>query len=684
MESSSADSSKSTLRNLHVPRQAEKLPPNYIPRPGPFNKVKNILLTGTQSETSTLVVSAIYGLGGIGKSVLAAALAADPEVQAQFPDGTLWITLGQHPDLLRMLGGWIRALGDYEYQPLSPEEASSHLRTLLYDRQMLLIVDDVWNPVHLEPFQVGNQNSCVLVTTRGAPISGAQKYDLDVMTPDQAMELLTHQLSTPLTSDEQQQAAAFAKRVGYLPLALELATAQIEEDLSWEELLSDYQVEVERLEILDKVTKDDIPDDEKRRKYSLIACFNLSLQSLTPEQQTYFAWLGVLPEDADITKRMAKTLWQLTERQTGNVLKAFRTKGLLKGERPTYRLHDLMHDLAVQLLRAPKQPAADSCTGETLPGLGKPLADAHQHFLALYQQQTQENLWHTLSDDGHIYDYLTWHMVQAECPQLIHQLFQETTEKGRNGWYEACEQAGKPALFTSDLTRAWQLTLDNNLEANELIPLQVRYAFIRASLNSLADNIPAVMVGGLLKVGRWKPAQALAYAQQTYNPWRRAEYLMALIPYMPRPLLPEVLTLLNQINSPAYSSIVLSKLAPEFPELWPRVLATIAQIRDAIGGLNRHNAKGFSYRALALTKILSNLPANYLPNALDITQHIQDDSDRTLALSAMAQHLPQHLWDKALDITQHIQDDSDRAVALSAMAQHLPNLWDDALDITQH
>ena len=625
------------------------------------------------------MVSAIYGLGGIGKSVLAAALADDSEIQARFPDGTLWITLGQNPDLLPMLGSWIQALGDYKYQPLTPDAASSHLRTLLYDRQMLLIVDDVWNPAHLEPFRVGNQDSCVLVTTRGAPISGAKKYDLDVMTPDQAMELLTHQLSAPLTPEEQQQAAAFAKRVGYLPLALELATAQIEEDLSWEELLTDYQTELERLEILDKVGKDDIPNDETRRKYSLIACFNLSLKSLTPEQQNHFAWLGVLPEDADITKRMAKTLWQLTERQAGNVLKAFRTKGLLKGERPTYRLHDLMHDLAVQLLSSSVQP-----DGEALKGLGKTLPDAHQDLLALYQKQTRDNQWHTLADDGHIYDYLTWHIEQSECPQLIHQLFQETTDKGRNGWYEACERVGKPGLFASDLARAWQLTLNKTLSINEIIPLQVRYAFIRASLNSLADNIPAPMVSGLLKVGLWQPAQALAYAQQTYNPWRRAEYLMALVPHMPRALLPEVLALLNQINSPAYTSIVLSKLAPDFPELWPRVLETIAQIRDAIGFLSRHNAKGFSYRALALTRILSDLPANYLPQAIDITRTIQDDSDRASALSAMAQHLPEHHWDTAIDITRTIQSDAYRAIALSAMAQHLPNHWDTAIDITRN
>ncbi|WP_250564628.1 NB-ARC domain-containing protein, partial [Adonisia turfae] len=320
----------------YVPRQAEKLPANYVPRPEPFNAVKAILLQGVEADASTLVVSAIYGLGGIGKSVLAAALADDAEIQRRFPDGTLWVTLGQNPDLLPMLGEWIKALGDYNYSPLTPEAASAHLRTLLYERQMLLVVDDVWNPLHLDPFRVGGKGSCVLVTTRGAPIQNAEKYDLDVMTYAQAMTLLTQKLGNPLSTTERLQTEAFAERVGYLPLALELATAQIAEGYSWEELLNDFRTEVDRLELLDRIDQNDAPDDQQRREHSLIACFNLSLKSLTPEQQKYFAWLGVLPEDADITQRMTQTMWQLTKHQAGNVLRAFRTKGLLKGERPTY------------------------------------------------------------------------------------------------------------------------------------------------------------------------------------------------------------------------------------------------------------------------------------------------------------------------------------------------------------
>ena len=50
-------------------------------------------------------------MGGIGKSVLARALCDDPQVQATFPNGILWATLGQKPELTVRLHEWIQELG---------------------------------------------------------------------------------------------------------------------------------------------------------------------------------------------------------------------------------------------------------------------------------------------------------------------------------------------------------------------------------------------------------------------------------------------------------------------------------------------------------------------------------------------------------------------------------------------
>ncbi|MEM6838620.1 MAG: NB-ARC domain-containing protein, partial [Cyanobacteria bacterium P01_C01_bin.120] len=672
-------------KSLAAPLQMPPLPEHFVERPEYQQAVKDCLLSTDPKVFGTLVVSAIYGLGGIGKSVLAAKLAHDESVQARFSDGILWATLGQTPDLLPLLSGWIQALGDTDYKPTAIAAASTHLRTLLYDKKVLLVVDDVWHPEHLDPFRIGGNDCCVLVTTREARIPDAHRYDLDVMSPEQALALITQKLSEPLSSEEKQQALSFAERVGFLPLALELTAVQIEEGVTWAELLEDFQSEFARLETLDLYGKEDIPDDAKRRKYSLLACFNLSLKQLSTEQLRQFAWLGIVPEDVNLTQEMAKTLWQVTARQAGSILRNFRAKALLlpgakqQGKQQAYRLHDLMHDLAQRILTSPPHPLAE----EDLSGLGLTPAEAHNQLLERYRTQTQNGLWHTLEDDGYIYAYLTWHMEKAKRSNEVHQLFRETNANGRNGWYDACDAIGKPAGFVNDLARAWTLAEQHYEQAPEAtMALLIRYVLIRTSLNSLASNVPAELLEALVKHQIWQPAQGLAYAQQTQNPWQRAECIAALVPYMPETLLPEVLKTIRQIQDAAYRSFVLGKLAERFPEYWSEVLSTICQIHDRQGN-DRNSSAGFSYRALALRALAEYLPPELLPEALEITRQISDESDRALALSALAKYLPE-LLPEALEITRQISDEFNRALALRALAEYLPpELWPEALEITR-
>lgn len=215
--------------NALVPFQMPPIPKHFVPRLEQSDRVKTYLLNDETASPGTLVVSAIYGLGGIGKSVLATVLAHDSEVQKRFADGILWITLGQQPDIQKILGDWIQSVGDFNYKPTTIGSASAHLRTLLYDKRMLLVVDDVWQSDHLEPFRVGGERCRVLVTTREAVIQDADRYDLDVMTEEQSLSLLEAVIKRSLTSGERVEAVALAKAVGYLPLALELAAVQTNE-----------------------------------------------------------------------------------------------------------------------------------------------------------------------------------------------------------------------------------------------------------------------------------------------------------------------------------------------------------------------------------------------------------------------------------------------------------------------
>ncbi|MGK7903758.1 MAG: NB-ARC domain-containing protein [Hormoscilla sp.] len=169
---------KATGLKPGVPFLAPPLPPNFVPRPEVSLQLKESLFSQDTTQTGVLVVSAIYGLGGIGKSTLAAALARDRDIQNFFPDGVFWATLGQQPDLLSLLSSWILELRDFDFKPTTPQAASLHLRTLLIEKRAILVVDDVWSPEHFEFFRVGSAGCRVLVTTREAPIRGANCYDL--------------------------------------------------------------------------------------------------------------------------------------------------------------------------------------------------------------------------------------------------------------------------------------------------------------------------------------------------------------------------------------------------------------------------------------------------------------------------------------------------------------------------
>uniref|UniRef100_UPI001D21C8D8 NB-ARC domain-containing protein n=1 Tax=Nostoc sp. LPT TaxID=2815387 RepID=UPI001D21C8D8 len=560
--------------------QAPPLPTYFVERPEYSDDLKTRLLNGSSSDSRTLVITAIHGLGSVGKSTLAAALAHNAEIQSRFCDGILWATLGQQPNVLALLSGWVQALGDYSFKPTSVEATSSHLRTLLYDKAVLLVVDDAWNTEDARAFNFGGARCQVLVTTREGHIAdalAANTYSLDIMKPDQAMELLTKKLRREITGTERHSAENLAKGVGYLPLALELAAAEVACGTTWNELLADIQQEVARLTSFDRPEAEEITDEASLKRLSLTASLNLSVKRIPPEKQQHFSWLGVLPEDVNINKMMAATLWQMDERDAAKMLQYLRNKALLltgvplADGMPTYRLHDLFHDLACNLLTAPSEPKRPG----DLAGLGLNLTDAHAAFLNKYRQKTQNGLWHTLLDDGYIHQYLVWHLEKAGQFEEIHQLLREESATGSNGWYEVREQLSQTGGYITDISRAWELVESNWTEStlSQVVSWQCRYALIIASLNSMAANVPVKLLLALVKNKKWTPQQGLAYALQKPNPQQKVNSLAKLVNYLPPNLqelaLQKALAAARVIQSELNRADALSALADKLPDILP-------------------------------------------------------------------------------------------------------------------
>ncbi|MFO0291085.1 MAG: NB-ARC domain-containing protein, partial [bacterium] len=722
----SASLKSSSYRNQSPPK-----PSYFVERPEVSIELKKLLLSETTEKTGTLVISAIYGLGGIGKSTLAAALAQEKEVQAYFPDGIFWATLGQQPDILSFLHGWIQALGDYNFKPTGIDAASLHLRTLLADKKALLVVDDLWNVEDIDPFRVAVNQCKLLVTTREVPVKGAIRSDLNVMTESQSLALLRGYLKHELNLADQKQAKILAKIVGYLPLALELTAAQIEDGIPWAELIEDLRAEIANLEILDRLEAGDTANEEKRKHYSLIACFNLSLKRLSPQRLQQFIWLGVLPDDVTITEKMAITLWDCRLTEARKTLRYLRGKALLltgvSSEQITnYRVHDLLHDLARNLLQASSHPEREY----QLPGLGLSISEAHRQLLTRYQKQIKRSPltplekeispltplekggkevevplskgdlggsnWHSLEDDGYIYNQLLWHLEKAGQIAQIHLLLREETAEGHNGWYSQCEREGKTAIFIKDVSRAWQLAEEHFIEnPSESIGLQVRYALITTSLNSLAGNIKPELIAALVKQEIWTPAQGLAYVRQNQDDGEQAAGLRKIIPYLTPTLLSEALEIARGIGDEYNRAEALTGLAPHLPEsLLPKALEIARAIEDESSrakGLTPQMRRDLNQlaqirneddRARALTRLAPHLP-EVLPETLEIARAIEDEDDRVRALTALAPHLPVSLLPEALAVARAIGNEYHRARALTGLAPHLPEVLPEALAVTR-
>jgi hypothetical protein len=533
-----------------------------------------------------LIASAIQGQGGIGKTILAQLLAYDGDVQTRFPDGIYWLTFGQKPESFPILAGLIESF-DPNYKPSTETAASAHLGAWLADRSCLLILDDVWQAEHVKPFLTPSGLSRFLLTTRRTFVATdlhARRFYLGVMTPEEALNLFEERLSRPLAGSEREQALQLAEAVGRLPLALNLAAARVGEDgVPWQELTRALKQEVARLEKLEGSRR--LLSDQPK----LEATLNLSLhwlQARCPEVKTYYAWFGVLPEDAVISAPMAATLWGISQEDAADYLDLLQKEALLllaadvrvaQQAYRGYRLHDLFHDIATRLMVMSKPE-----------GSGLPIVEAHEQLLKRYLERHKAWAgWCYLTHDGYIHERLCWHLEQAKQISAMVDLFGEENN-GRNGWYEARERTGQTAGYIQDLFRALKQVQSVNdqltpLKRIESLTTELRFVLCLGSLNSLAENIPNELLVALVRFRVWDPLTALAYIRQKPDIWQRAQALIAIAPLLSGTLVQQALEAARQIEHAYMRSEALSGIASalhtlpsdRFYRLWKELLRTM-------------------------------------------------------------------------------------------------------------
>ncbi|MEU8121820.1 tetratricopeptide repeat protein [Spirillospora sp. NPDC049024] len=185
-------------------------------------------LDAALTESGEVVVAAVHGLGGVGKSTLAARYAT--RHRDRFSP-VWWITADTGEAVQAGLAALTVALQPELKQALPLEALAEWALTWLSSHDgWLLVLDNVNDPEHIAPVMARTSNGRVLVTSRLAESwhrFGAQVLRLDVLTSGQAVELLTRIAAHDRPGADLEGAADLVEELGHLPLAIEQAAAYL-------------------------------------------------------------------------------------------------------------------------------------------------------------------------------------------------------------------------------------------------------------------------------------------------------------------------------------------------------------------------------------------------------------------------------------------------------------------------
>ncbi|MEE9215985.1 MAG: NB-ARC domain-containing protein [Anaerolineales bacterium] len=128
---------------------------------------------------------ALQGLPGVGKTALAIELGHD--MRGHFADGVLWTSLGPTPDVAVQFHLWEIAIGLHpsEIRELPDlKSRASQLHSLIGERRILMIIDDVWDEAAARAFEIGGANCSYLFTMRSPKIAASLAGEIAIGVPE--------------------------------------------------------------------------------------------------------------------------------------------------------------------------------------------------------------------------------------------------------------------------------------------------------------------------------------------------------------------------------------------------------------------------------------------------------------------------------------------------------------------
>lgn len=342
-------------RNPHFPppRQLPAGVARFVNRATSLALLDSVLSAATDEttgRTSAPAVLAITGPPGVGKTALALHWAH--HIRAHFPDGDLYVDMGGYGSnsplsLEQALDAFLRSLNvDPERIPVAVDERVALYRSILGDKRVLVVVDNVSSVRDVRDLLPGSHRCLAIVTSRSSlsglvAREGATRVTLDVLTPEDSIGLLAEIIGDERIESDPAAAARMAALCSYLPLALRVVAERVagRPHLPLRDVVRELVDEQTRLDAL--ASREDELTDVR-------AVFSWSYRALTSEQQKVFRLIGLHP-GTEFGVTVAATLVDVptaTVRRQLQQLAAAHLVQEIAAER--YRLHDLLRAYSIE------------------------------------------------------------------------------------------------------------------------------------------------------------------------------------------------------------------------------------------------------------------------------------------------------------------------------------------------
>ncbi|MFG2064600.1 BTAD domain-containing putative transcriptional regulator [Micromonospora sp. NPDC048871] len=209
-----------------------QLPLSIADFTGRADTLRQICRQLTTGDDEAVVIVAVSGKGGVGKTTVA--VQAARKIVDSYPDGQLYLWLrGTDPRPLEPLSAlqrFLRALGVEDWTiPDTVDECAEMYRSCLAGRRVLIVLDDAADEAQIRPLLPGSPTCAVLVTSRPrlVGLEGAHFHNLDVFTAAESVELLTRIAGEQRLGEDHRTVRRITALCGHLPLAVRIAAARI-------------------------------------------------------------------------------------------------------------------------------------------------------------------------------------------------------------------------------------------------------------------------------------------------------------------------------------------------------------------------------------------------------------------------------------------------------------------------